>query len=254
MRRRRINHDPDISNEPHLRGEPIVPDDSNRLDEEAVRAGEVEPMDYENAVIDEPSMAWRGLDRATYPGYAEHLQDRLALVSPNVQWLVMFGAAMAAGPFAVFGAFFKAFAGEGGWGLMAVVIIGPVVEEMLKIACILWIVERKPWLVPARRAILLVGLVGGFGFATIENWVYLNIYFADHDPALAVWRWTITLSMHVVCSIIAAIGIARMWQHVMRTRATADLAIAFPWLVAAMLLHGGYNALAVAMAMVGAGP
>jgi hypothetical protein len=252
--RKRVDHSPDVSHEPQFSGRGVDPEDSDMLEEEPARASEVPPGTYEESVADEPSLGWRKIDRTAAPGFAEHLEKMQRETSPSLQWFVVLGAALFAGPFAVFGAFFKAAIGEQGWGYFAVIVIGPVIEEMLKVVCALWLVERKPWLLPGAGAIILIGAVGGFSFAAIENWIYLNVYFPDHGPELAQWRWTAGVALHVGCSIIAAWGVAKMWRAVMTTRRPADLSIAFGWIVTAILIHGAYNAFAVFIEMAGIGP
>ncbi len=258
MARRRSERRHDVDQEPHLRPGAFYADDSNRLEDEPARASQIDPDPQDDpadsAVSDEPSLGWRLFDRTTHPGYAEMLLERLAATPFHRKLLVMIGAALFAGPFAVFGAFFKSAAGDGGWGYMAVVVVGPVLEEMLKIACVLWLVERRPWLIIGPWSIVAAGAVGGLSFAAIENWVYLNVYFPEHTRDLVTWRWSVGTTLHAGCSIIAALGIAKMWRAVIREARPADLTIAFPWLAGAMLIHGAYNAFAVAIDFLGYGP
>jgi len=251
---RRVDHNPDVSQEPQFSGRPVVPDDGDALEDEPARASTVPEATYEESVADEPSLSWRVIDRTAAPGFAEHLALMRRTVSPITQWLIVLGAAVVAGPFAVFGAFFKAAVGEHGWGYVAIVIVGPVIEEILKIVAAMWIVERKPWLIPNAGAILLIGVMGGLGFAAIENLMYLNVYFPDHGPGLAWWRWTVAVALHIGCSFLAACGVAKMWRAVLATRRPADLSVAFGWILAAILIHGGYNAFAVIIETVGIGP
>lgn len=245
MKRRKVNHDPDVSHEPHLAGRNIESDETSELDGEPSRASEVPLEDERDLPIDEPSLAWRKLDRTMYPGYAELLQAKRAATPWWLKTLIVLGAGLVAGPFAVFGAFYKTMLGEGGIGLLAIVVFAPVLEEMLKVACVLWIVEKKPWLLPGAWAIVLIGAMGGLGFAAIENVFYLYVYFPDHDPSLVQWRWTVNVALHTGCTIIATLGIAKMWRRVMLEGKPADVTRAFGWLVTAMVIHGAYNAFAV---------
>jgi len=270
---KRIPREHGIEHEPHLRPQEIVPDDSNYLDEEPVRAGEVVPAPSaeelaESSVSDEPTMKWRKMDRREMPGFAEYMAERIRTTPTHIKWWAVVVAALAAGPFAILGALMDGLAGQGGTGFMAIVIFGPIAEEMLKIAGILWLVEKKPWLVPSGAILIWVGFLGGLGFAVIENWVYLYVYYPldategvevgvahlEEWQALAAWRWSICLAMHAVCSTIAAIGVSRMWHGIERTGQPARVSAAYPFLVAAMLIHGGYNALAVALSMMGQSP
>ncbi len=250
-----IEHREGLENEPHLSGRPIVPDESNALEEEPVRASEVEPEPVEMSASDEPALEWAGIDRGVVPGFAEHYAQRTTQTSLALKVLVVTLAAASAGPFAVLGALMKSLSFfEYGAGYMAIIVFGPVIEEMMKVAAILWVVERKPWLVPFPGAILLVGMMGGLGFAAIENLMYLHVYIAEPTLELVRWRWTVCVMMHAGCSIIAAIGVRRMLLHTIRTGRPAPVSLAFGWLVTAMLIHGAYNALAIFLSIFGIGP
>ena len=224
------------------------------LEEEPVRASEVQPEPPEMSVSDEPAMGWAKLDRDALPGYAEMVLERFRATSTTTRILAMLLAGLAAGPFAVLGALLKSLTLQGGYGYIAIVIVGPVIEEMLKIGAILWIVERKPWLVPSVWVILLVGAIGGLGFASIENLLYLQVYYPDHGVDLAQWRWSVCVMMHAGCSLIAAIGVGRMYKQMLLTGRPAGTSIAYPWFVIAILIHGSYNAITVSLSMTGLTP
>lgn len=245
----------DIYDEPQYRGR-FQPEDADRLDEEPARASNVveDDRECERSVADEPALSWSAINRNATPGFAESVRLRRGAGSQSRRWLLLVLIGLLTGPFAIFGAFFKALAGESGFGYVAVVVIGPVIEEMLKIAGILWLVERRPWIVPSVAGILLVGVLGGLGFAAIENVMYLSVYFPEHGPALARWRWTVCVVMHVGCSFVAAKGVAVMWKQSMMSGKPADVSAAFPYLVAAIAIHGGYNALAVLLHIFGLSP
>jgi hypothetical protein len=248
-----------LAHEPHLRPGGPGAGGGDRLDEEPARADRVPAEAPEHmmtrAVADEPALAWAGIDRARAPGFREILADRVARTSGSVRAAAAVAATLAAGPFAVLGALLESVAGSAGrMGYLAIVAAGPVVEEMMKIAAVLWMVERRPWLLSSPASILMIGLAGGIGFAAIENLIYLHVYFPGAGPGLARWRWSVCVAMHAVCSTIAAAGVARMWREVQRTGSPARTAHAFPYLVTAMLLHGAYNAWAVAWSMFGGAP
>jgi hypothetical protein len=57
-----------------------------------------------------------------------------------------------------------------------------------------------------------------------------------------------------VASTVAAVGVARMWRGVMRDHAPARIALAYPWILAAIVLHCVFNAVAITLAIVGIGP
>lgn len=253
--KRRIPHQPGAEHEPHLSSRPIVPDDSNCRDEEPVRASSVDPQPAEFSASDEPALGWAKLDRSKIPGFAEDMLDRTARTTVWHRVGVAVGVLLLAGPFAIGGAFFEGFFGPGtGWGALVLVIVGPVTEEMLKIGLILYLAERRPWLLLGAASILALGAGGGLAFGAMENLVYLKVYFPGAGPELSVWRWSITMPMHVICSTIAAGGVVRMWRFVRREHRPAPTSLAFPWLVTAMVIHGGYNAVALILSMTGIDP
>src|SRR5690606_9890064 len=116
--------DGDVRSEPHFRGQPRM-EEADRLDEEPARASEVEDDDLEGdfAVADEPALGWSGVDRTRLPGYAERVSAGRAAMPSWRKWTIVLLAGVVAGPFAVFGAFFKGLLGEGGFGAMAVIVV-----------------------------------------------------------------------------------------------------------------------------------
>ncbi len=227
-----------VEDEPHLRRE------------EPARDSDTET----NAVGDEPGLAWTADQGVALPSYGDHFERRRAATSSAAQWVTVLLAGIAAGPFAVGGAFLQAMTGRGGFGHMAIIVFGPIIEEVLKIACALMLVERRPWLLPGVGGILCIGALGGLGFAAIENVMYLRVYFPDHGLELAQWRWTVNVALHTGCTLIAALGVARVWRAVVQERRPPDLNLAYPWLIAAIVIHGAYNAFAMVLGMLGHSP
>jgi len=157
-------------------------------------------------------------------------------------WWVTCGIVLLAGPLAILGALFNGYSGT---GLVMVVLMGPTVEEILKLALPLWVIEKRPWLFSQGGQILVCAFAGGMAFAIIENWVYLNIYVPNPSDLLIVWRWTVCVLLHVSCSLIAGIGLIRVRQQMHATRNRPQLFHGARWVVAAIVLHGSYNLLAV---------
>lgn len=253
---RRRARDHGIDPEPHLRV-PGDPDDADMLEEEPLRASVVEHEADDDAVVDEPAMTGllaTGLapvvDRERFPGFADRWErSRHAPASSRVlrAWLLLAGAAVAGGPVAVAAAFANALTrdAQDGIGVWAIVLFTPVLEEMLKVGLLLWLVERTPWRVPGGLALVLAGTLAGFGFGAIENLVYQYVYVPDMTADLRFVRWALVMPMHALASATAAIGLARMHARARDTGAPAPVSLAFPWLVAAMTIHGLWNLYAV---------
>lgn len=179
--------------------------------------------------------------------YADDYEEQRAATPQWRRWLVAAGAVFVAGPLGVLGAFLGAFASVGSLPVVvfAVVLIGPAVEEFVKAASGFYLAEQRPWLVPSGWVLVLIVVAGGLGFAVIENWIYLTIYIEDPSEAIIRWRWIFGPLIHGSASLLAGIGVRKVWQtaHDSGTRPNAHLA--FWWFVAAVALHGTYNAGAV---------
>jgi len=239
------DHDPSIEHEPHLSRGPHKADPSVWKAEQALaKERRRERLDdvVEYSVWDEPALSGElaGADNGTRRTYARWLDWRMATTSRARTWIVALVAVLAAGPWAVLGSLISGGA-AGVWGLVAVAIVGPITEEMMKISVALWIVERRPYLFRLPLQIVLGTLASGLVFATIENLIYLHIYFPHASPALATFRWTVCVALHGTCSTIAGVGLTRMWSHTVAHGTRPEIARAARWIIAAMVLHGLYN-------------
>ena len=174
--------------------------------------------------------------------YRDHLDVHRARTTTSRTWVVTLLAVLAAGPWAILAAVFGTSGDTQG---VAMVVIGPLCEEVAKIAIPFLIVERWPWLFSTRIQVLLAAVAGGLVFAVIENVIYLNLYFPNPDPWMAQWRWTVCVALHTGCSLIAGLGIAKVWSGVWRDHRLPDGNHAIPFITAAALIHGTYNFLAL---------
>jgi RsiW-degrading membrane proteinase PrsW (M82 family) len=266
------SHDPSIEYEPHLHAgahevDPAEAEAQRLLAHETAQATIDEVVQH--TVWDEPTLsdALAGPARGPRLTYAQWLDWRIATTSVARTWYVTLAIVLAAGPWGVLGALFENMA-AGTWGLIAVVVIAPVVEETMKVAIALWVIEKRPYLFRRPLQILLCALAGGLAFAFIENVMYLYVTIPasvkaekeelvgkeepvrskDIQPAakaatidLATWRWTICTGLHATCSFLAGLGLVRMWSLAFRHRTRPKIAHAAPMIVAAMIGHGLYN-------------
>ena len=184
-------------------------------------------------------MRWTG--RTDLPTFSSIYRERLAETTDSQRWVAVVLAIIVAGPFAILGA----FVGAGGTAsfaiLLVVVAIGPLAEEVLKASGALYLAEQRPWLVPAGWVLPLITLAAGLVFATIENLVYLNIYIPDPTPDLIRWRWIAGPILHGGASLIAGLGVRRMWTVTDRSGIVPRFRDAAPYLIAAVVVHGLYN-------------
>ena len=192
-------------------------------------------------VAAEPALAWRGL-RSDAP---DRLAERRRTTPPVRQWSAMALAAVVSGPFAI-GAALVENSTAGAVGVLLLVLLGPATEEVVKAAAAFHLAEQRPWLVPAAWTLPAVTLVSGLVFAAVENWWYLVVLIDDPSAELVRFRWIGGPLLHGGCSLLAGLGVARMWRGGLE-RGRARAADAEPLLVAAIVVHGAYNAIAIAL-------
>lgn len=193
---------------------------------------------------DEPALQSTG---AAVGSFSDLLEQRTAAVTPTVQWLTVVGVVLLAGPFGILGALGAVTAQFTIFGLVAVVFLGPAVEEITKAIGPVVMVERYPWLVPAAWVVPVMTIAGGLGFAVIENWIYLNVYIPDPTPEIVRWRWIFGPIVHGVSSLLVGIGLRASWLHSTRTGSVPSLRIGQGWVVAGIAFHGLYNLAAVVL-------
>jgi len=233
-----------IENEPHLRYGSFEADPSEaKVDQKRKRPAqsEIDHEQVEHSVWSEPTLSPEfgnspDADQWTYGRWLQAGMERTTWLD---SMLITLGVALAAGPWGVLGAF--ASAGATGFGILMVTVFGPVAEEVAKVAAALWVVEKRPYWFKSSGQILFCALCGGLAFAALENLVYMYIYVPNHTWDFVVYRWTVCVLLHVSCSLIAGVGLARMWRDSIGNRRPPQMSRALPWLFVAMGIHGLYN-------------
>jgi RsiW-degrading membrane proteinase PrsW (M82 family) len=226
-----------IDDEPHLRAAPHLPPSppGQALNDEPTDASPLAPG---QGVGDEPGLS----APVGVTTYRDHLEAGQRRTSASTTWLATLIAALAAGPWAILAAVFGTSADTQG---VAMVVVGPLCEEVAKVAIAFLIVERWPWLFRWRFQVLLAAIAGGLVFSVIENLLYLHVYIADPEPWMVQWRWSVCVALHTGCSLIAGLGVTRVWSQCWRTHQTPDGNHAIPFIALAALIHGTYNFLAL---------
>lgn len=223
-----------IDDEPHQR--PLQPLISGQgLSDEPDAAAPVAPG---HGVGDEPGMS----APAGVTTYRDHLEAGRQRTTVATTWWATLIAVCAAGPWAILATILSMSADT---QVVAMVVVGPLCEEVAKVAIAFLIVERWPWMFRWRFQVLLAAVAGGVMFAVIENLLYLHVYIPDPEPWMVHWRWTVCVALHTGCSLIAGLGIARVWSTCWRTYRFPDGNHAIPFIAAAALIHGTYNFLAL---------
>lgn len=174
-------------------------------------------------------------------------QRRLSQTTPATTWLVTLFVAAISGPMAILAAILPGLYSGYNTQIVTLSIIAPTVEEVLKVALPIWIVEKRPWLFCSAAQILLCAFISGVTFAAVENLIYLNVYVALPTPGLVSWRWTVCVLLHAMCSSLSGVGVVRVWRAIWQTQTRPDLSHAAAPMIAAIILHGVYNGLAAVM-------
>ncbi len=138
-----------------------------------------------------------------------------------------------------------------GYGALLIVIAAPVAEEMSKAILPLMVLEKRPWFFGAYSSIVLVGLLSGAVFASVENALYFFVYIPPEKltQGIILWRLIVCTAMHVGCAALACSGLARAWRRAREKRAEFEMVLAMPRIVAAVAVHGVYNLCALLFAI-----
>lgn len=252
MRKKRSS-DPSIENEPHLRGSGFKGDKSEeKADRVLDRSKEREYSDaerVERSVWDEPALSSElaGAPPADELTYKAWLEKRWGEVGFGTSMAVTLGVALVASPWGIIGAFYGA--GATIFSVLAITVFGPVVEEVSKIAVTTYVVEKRPFYFRSAVQIAFCALMGALVFSIIENLTYQHIYKQNSSANFMLWRWTVCLGMHLSCSVIASLGLMRVWRETKETRRPPRLHLAYPYIVTAVVIHGTYNAFAIILSV-----
>lgn len=130
-----------------------------------------------------------------------------------------------------------------GYGVLLIVVAAPVAEEMAKAILPLMVLEKRPWFFGSYLSIVLVGLLSGAVFASVENALYFFVYIPSEKltQGTILWRLIVCTAMHVGCATLACSGLARAWSRARKRRAEFEMSVAMPHLIAAVAIHGVYN-------------
>ena len=139
-----------------------------------------------------------------------------------------------------------------GYGVLLIAVAAPVAEEMSKAILPLMVLEKRPWLFGSYSSIVLVGLLSGAVFASVENALYFFYYIPSEKltQGIILWRLIVCTAMHIGCAALACSGLARAWRRARERRAEFETAVAMPRIVAAVVVHGGYNLCALLFTVV----
>ncbi len=243
--------DHSIENEPHLQSggwqrDPSEAKAEARINEATVRENIDDVIDQ--SVWSEPAVS----ENVTGPPpegamtYAYWLTWRISQTGFLDSWALAFCWALLAGPLAILGVLIGSIYMPAMLLPVHVVLIGPVAEELMKVAIPLWVVERRPYLFKSRFQIFACAIAGGLVFAAVENVMYLNVELFNWDNVLTRWRWTVCVALHSLCCVVSALGLSRIWKTTIDEKTMPAIQSGVPYFITAMFIHGSYNAFAIA--------
>jgi RsiW-degrading membrane proteinase PrsW (M82 family) len=145
--------------------------------------------------------------------------------------------ALAGGVFGIFGALYNEFL----HGSILVAYVGaPIIEESLKPSGLYLMLAKWPRALRNQWYTALLSAVAGVAFAIVENLFYLNIYIRHPNSELILWRYTVCIGLHAVCSFIFGLAInKRLLASVIGE--TGFLSYGKRFIFTAIALHSAYN-------------
>lgn len=208
-----------------------------------------------HTVWDEPTLRAIATPPREALTYSRWYELRLANSHAWQSWGTLALLVLCGGPFAILATLATAFTDNMAGGLIYLVVIGPAVEEMMKIGAALLVLENRPWLFRHGFQTVIAATAAGLMFSVVENLLYIHVYNPQGTETFRLWRWTVCTALHTGTSTIAGLGLLNMWNKaVAPARADAGLEFlrpqvldAYPYILAAVIIHGAYNGFAVVM-------
>lgn len=248
------SRDDSIFNEPHMKAAAGIRGTGPTPAEKAVEPP-IQPPDpalqslderLEHSIWNEPTISDRFVpnDPRDRIDYQEWLDQRRERTSALKSWSVTLLICLVAGPASIASV---ALVDVFDRSLLMLVVFGPVAEELAKNLIGLYVAEKRPYLFKSSGQILLCSAMGGLVFALIENLLYLHVYIENPSPGLVLWRYTICVALHMICAVIAGLGVRKLWLTAVNEHKRPDVSSATPYFAVAATLHGLYNLMAVTL-------
>jgi hypothetical protein len=231
-----------VFDEPQFRSGGYTPDPSDPPLGDATPDAD-NPLPVGQGAWDEPALSpdLAGERPAHVQTYAQWLAAGRARFSLTRTWGITLALAFGSGAWAIVGALLSQVQGNSAGGLLLIILFGPAAEEMLKVSAALITIEKWPYAFRSPVQIVACCLAAAFGFAAIENLIYLHVYIPDPSPGMIAWRWIICVTIHVAGSSIASVGLVKIWRHTMAHGTTPRVSLGSPFFMTAIALHGIYN-------------
>ncbi|MEM7229992.1 MAG: PrsW family glutamic-type intramembrane protease [Planctomycetota bacterium] len=246
-------HDPKrqgVESEPHLKRAAIEPDQSNRLDEEPARATRVDddPL-ATHAMSDEPALTWHSTKDAQQSARMDRFIELRDAAGRGERFIWWTGSILLAIPASIVGSLMShVLVGTQGRAMSAVVL-APLVEQLLKVAGLLWLLEQRSWFVRRGSSLVIAAVITGALYGVVVRGGLGELIRVDTLEAqmleaflgvspLPAWARATVVPMHVLTALCAGFGLMRIWNHGPRIGQPVESARATGWLLGAMTIHG----------------
>ena len=152
-------------------------------------------------------------------------------------------AGVCSGVIAVIGAFFRP---DGAWlVVLNILFFSPFMEELFKQIGLIYLLEKRTWLLRFPWQFPLAGALSGLTFSVLENLIYRYHHLAGMEGEelhyIMGFRWIVCSALHLACALIASAGLCRAWKRHMGHFQPFNLRDALWYFATAIGLHGFYN-------------
>jgi RsiW-degrading membrane proteinase PrsW (M82 family) len=126
----------------------------------------------------------------------------------------------------------------------------PIIEEALKPSGIYLALLWWPRALTSQIFTAVLCALSGLVFGVIESFVYVTLYVEDPSDEFIVFRFSVPLGLHALCSYLVGLGLNQRvidWAagRSQLPRATRN------YYIAAVALHAAYNTIAVILSIAG---
>lgn len=135
-------------------------------------------------------------------------------------------------------------------GLLLAFVGAPIIEEIVKPVGVYYLAARRPWLLRNRLYTAFLAAIAGLVFGVVESLMYVHVYVREHSEAYVVYRFSVTLAVHMAASFIVGLGIGPRLLVALRGE-TQFFRGGTLFYVAGISLHACYNIVAVVLSATG---
>lgn len=161
--------------------------------------------------------------------------------TPVRSWVVVVALTLLGAPLGLAGTLMTLEQG----GVFNAALTGPILVEAAKMVTALILVERWAYLVRCKDQLYVVAMGTAFLYGVVQNIVYLVVLFPGSPETLVAWRWLICVPAHMLLSACAVRGLVPVWERTTEELRRPLIGRALPAMIAAIVLHGAYNAVVV---------